>query len=103
MLPLHDEHFRLLVESVEDYAIFLVDTDGLVNSWNAGAERIKGYSHDEAIGLHISKFYSPDDRSWEDLLRLARESGRAEADGWRVRRDGSRFWASVVVSALRDD
>jgi PAS domain S-box-containing protein len=100
-----EERFRLLVEGVSEYAIYMVDPDGIVTSWNAGAERIKGYSRDEVIGKHFSRFYTPEDREagrpWEELA-LARRSGRAEDQGWRTRKNGERFWARVVVSPLHD-
>jgi PAS domain S-box-containing protein len=101
-----EERFRLLVESVVDYAIFLLDVEGHVVSWNAGAERLKGYQEHEVVGRHYSVFY-PDEYLAADLptqlLSEARDAGRAEHSGWRVRRDGSRFWADVVITALRDD
>ena len=100
-----EEMFRLLVDSVRDYAIFLLDPAGHVASWNLGAARIKGYQASEIIGKHFSAFYPPDDvragkPDWE--LVVAADSGRFEDEGWRVRRDGSRFWANVVITALRD-
>lgn len=101
-----EERFRLLVENVHDYAIFMLDPRGFVASWNAGAERIKGYSADEVIGRHFSLFYTPEDilagkpgRS----LAIAEAEGSYQTEGQRVRKDGSRFWADVVVTALRDD
>jgi PAS domain S-box-containing protein len=100
------DQFRLLVDSVKDYAIFLLSPDGLVMSWNAGAERIKGYTASEIIGKHFSTFYqSADARSGkpDDELRIATSEGRYEEEGWRVRKDGSLFWASVVITALRDE
>src|SRR5215207_836461 len=96
--------FRLLVESVRDYAIFLLDPQGHIRSWNPGAERIKGYSASEIIGKHLSIFYPATDirRGKPDYeLRVAIEEGRYEEEGWRVRSDGTRFWASVVITALR--
>jgi PAS domain S-box-containing protein len=101
-----EERFRLLVESVEDYAIFLLDTDGRVVSWNAGAERIKGYLADEIIGHHFSAFYPEEDRRRnkpERALRVAAAEGRFEDEGWRVRKDGSRFWADALITAVRDE
>jgi PAS domain S-box-containing protein len=98
--------FRLLVEAVVDYAIFLLGPDGRVLTWNLGAQRIKGYTADEIIGQHFSRFYTPDDRDAgrpEFLLGRAAEYGRFEDEGWRVRRDGTRFWADVVITALRDE
>jgi PAS domain S-box-containing protein len=99
-----DEQFRLLVDSVVDYAIYLLDSSGHIVSWNAGAQRIKGYSAAEAIGRHFSMFYSLTDRTLgvpEALLARAARDGRAEQEGWRICKDGSRFWADVVITALR--
>ena len=97
--------FRLLVEGVQEYAIFQLDPDGNVVSWNAGAQRLKGYNSAEIIGQHFSVFYPQEDlmndKPRETLVRAARQ-GQAESEGWRVRKDGSRFWANVVVTALRD-
>ena len=97
--------YRLLVESVRDYAIFALDATGVIISWNAGAERIKGYSANEIIGRHFSTFYTPEDlavgKPAMELL-IAERDGRVEDEGWRVRKDGTRFWASVVITALRD-
>jgi PAS domain S-box-containing protein len=101
-----EERFRLLIEGAKDYAIFLLDPHGNVASWNTGAERIKGYETDEIIGQHFSRFYPQDalDRDWPDHeLRVARAEGRFEDEGWRVRKDGSLFWANVVITALHDD
>ena len=98
-----EERFRLLVEQVEDYAIFMLDPTGIVTSWNIGAERIKGYRADEVIGRHYSLFFLPEDVANgrpERQLRTARERGRAEDEGWRRRKDGTRFWANAVVTAL---
>jgi PAS domain S-box-containing protein len=97
---------RLLVDQITDYAIFVLDVDGTVLSWNAGAERIKGYSASEIIGQHFSVFYPADaiQRRWpEHELREATTHGRFEDEGWRIREDGSRFWANVVITALRDE
>jgi PAS domain S-box-containing protein len=102
---LSDEHFRLLVETVEDYAIFLLDPAGNVTTWNNGAKRIKGYEADEIIGRHFSVFYPPEDVAAgkpEAQLALAIEKGHIEDEGWRVRKDESRFWANVVITAVRD-
>ncbi len=99
-----DERFRLLVESVVDYGIFLLGPDGIVQSWNAGAERIKGYTAGEVIGQHFSMFYTQParDANWPDYeLEQAREKGRFEDEGWRLRKDGGSFWANVVITALR--
>jgi PAS domain S-box-containing protein len=100
------DQFRLLVDSVREYAIFLLSPDGLVMSWNAGAERIKGYTASEIIGKHFSTFYQPADvrnGKPEYELRIATSEGRYEEEGWRVRKDGSLFWANVVITALRDE
>jgi osomolarity two-component system sensor histidine kinase TcsA len=99
------ELFQLLVGQVKDYAIFALDTKGRIMSWNDGAELLKGYSHDEVIGKHIETFYGDDDRKIgkpQLLLDKARKDGRVEDEGWRVRKDGSRFWANVVITALYD-
>ena len=101
-----DLQLRSIIESVGDYAIYLLDRDGSVMTWNHGAERIKGYSSDEILGLHFSRFFIQEDVERgrpSELLRLAAERGRIEEEGWRVRKDGSRFWADVVLTAIRDD
>lgn len=101
-----EEQFRLLVQSVTDYAIYMLDPDGHVTSWNSGAERIKGYRADEVIGRHFSSFYTEEDREIglpRSGLGAAKEHGRWETEGWRVRKDGSRFWAHVVIDAIYDD
>ncbi len=100
-----EERNRLLVESVQDYAIFMLDPSGLITSWNAGAEKIKGYKAEEIIGQHFSRFYLPEDSEPNIARRQldqAAVEGRSEDEGWRVRKDGSRFWASVVITAVRD-
>ena len=101
-----EARFQLLVESVRDYAIFMLDPEGHVATWNAGAERIKGYGAGEIIGRHFSVFY-PEERIAEGFpqyeLEVAAREGRFEDEGWRTRKDGSRFWANVVITALRDD
>jgi PAS domain S-box-containing protein len=102
--PPGDEAFRLLVEAVLDYAIFLLSAEGRVLTWNLGAERIKGYSASEIIGQDLSIFYTPEDRAHDRpkrILAMADRDGRCEDEGWRVRKDGSLFWADVVVTALR--
>ena len=99
-----DERFRALVESVRDYAIFMLDPAGYVTTWSSGAERIKGYSAGEIIGHHFSQFYSPEDVERgkpEEELKTAAAAGSVEDEGWRVRKDGSRFWANVVITAVR--
>jgi PAS domain S-box-containing protein len=99
------DQFRLMVEGVLDYGIFMLDTDGRIATWNAGAERIKGYQESEIIGKHFSIFYPEEDvRSgkpeWE--LEVAQQQGRFEDEGWRLRKDGSKFWANVIITAIRD-
>jgi PAS domain S-box-containing protein len=97
---------QLLINAIVDYAIYMIDVDGTVCSWNSGAERLKGYSADEIIGKPFSSFYSPEDRAKglpQTALRIAAETGRFSSEGWRVRKDGSRFWAFVVVDAIRDE
>jgi PAS domain S-box-containing protein len=101
-----EQRFRSLIEGVQDYAIFMLDSDGCVTTWNTGAEKLKGYAADEIIGSHFSRFYPPDaiERGWPDHeLRMAEMDGRFEDEGWRIRKDGSRFWASVVITSLRDN
>jgi PAS domain S-box-containing protein len=101
-----ERRFRLLVEGVTDYAIYMLDPDGRVTNWNAGAERIKGYAAREIVGQHFSRFYDPEDVEAgvpTSALEQARREGRYEAEGWRVRKGGTRFWASVVIDAIRDD
>jgi PAS domain S-box-containing protein len=98
--------YALLVTSVRDYAIFALDATGHIVSWNAGAQRIKGYSANEIIGRHFSTFYTPEDvasgkTTYE--LEVAARDGRIEDEGWRVRKDGTRFWANVIITALRDE
>jgi PAS domain S-box-containing protein len=98
--------YRLLVQAVQDYAIFALDPDGYILSWNAGAERAKGYTAKEAIGRHFSIFYPPDriaERFPQYELERAARDGRFEDEGWRLRKDGTRFWANVVITALRDE
>src|SRR6185437_14496474 len=97
--------YQRLVESVQDYAIFALDTRGYIRSWNAGAQRFKGYTAEEAIGKHFSIFYPRElvaEGFPEFELRTAANTGRFEDEGWRLRKDGSRFWANVVITALRD-
>jgi PAS domain S-box-containing protein len=99
------ERFQLLVDAVQDYAIFMLDPAGIVTNWNSGAERLKGYRADEIVGQHFSRFYTKEDRTAGLPLRVleaARREGRFEAEGWRVRKDGTRFWASVTIAAIRD-
>ncbi|MBI1361603.1 MAG: PAS domain S-box protein [Alphaproteobacteria bacterium] len=105
---LHDseERFRLLVQSVTDYAIYMLDAEGRVTNWNAGARRIKQYAADEIIGQHFSKFYTEEDREAGEpakALAAALSEGRFEKEGWRVRKDGSRFWANVIIDPIHDE
>jgi PAS domain S-box-containing protein len=98
--------FRLLVEAVTDYAIYMLDPTGIVTSWNAGAQRIKGYDAFEIVGRHFSTFYEDGDRQAgvpQRALETARRTGKFEAEGWRLRRDGTRFWASVIIDAIHDE
>src|SRR5689334_21727312 len=101
-----EEHFAQLVAGVRDYAVFLLDRHGNVLTWNAGAERIKGYAAAEIIGQHFSRFYPKEavERGWPaHELEVAAATGRFEDEGWRVRKDGTQFWANVVITALRDE
>lgn len=101
-----EQQFRLLVQSVTDYAIFMLNPKGYVANWNSGAERIKGYTADEIVGAHFSRFYTAEDRAAglpEKTLEIAIKEGRFAREGWRVRKDGSRFWASVVIDPIRTD
>ncbi|HET7058754.1 MAG TPA: PAS domain S-box protein [Nitrospiraceae bacterium] len=100
------ELFRLLVDRVRDYAIFALDLNGCIVTWNSGAELLKGYCAEEIIGQHIKCFYTEADRQADkplQLLKRAREQGRVQDEGWRVRRDGSQFWANVTITALVDE
>jgi len=100
-----EERFRLLVHSVTDYAIYMLDSAGHVSSWNAGAERFKGYTEQEITGQHFSRFYTDDDREAgvpRRALETASREGRFEAEGWRVRKDGTRFWAGVIIDPIRN-
>jgi PAS domain S-box-containing protein len=101
-----EERFRLLVQEVKDYGIFMLDREGHVASWNDGARQIKQYAAHEIIGRHFSAFYPPEDLAWGKPaweLEIATAEGRFEDEGWRLRKDGTRFWANVVITALRDD
>ncbi|MEJ8572385.1 PAS domain S-box protein [Microbaculum marinum] len=101
-----ERRFRVLVEGVVDYALYMLDPSGIVINWNTGAERLKGYTVDEIVGHHFSKFYPKEDRARgipARVLETAIREGRYEGEGWRVRKDGSRFWASVVVDAIRNE
>ena len=98
--------YELLVQQARDYALFLLDRDGRILSWNLGAQRLKGYAEEEIVGRHFSLFYTREavESGWPDHeLKVATAEGRFEDEGWRVRKDGSRFWANVVITALRDE
>jgi PAS domain S-box-containing protein len=105
--PRDDAHrLQLLIDAVVDYAIYMIDLDGRVATWNSGAERLKGYTAEEVIGQHFSLFFTPEDQKSEfpsRALKAAAEEGRFESEGWRVRRDGSRFWALAVIDPIRDE
>ena len=101
-----ESQFKTLVGGVTDYALYMLDPTGVVSNWNAGGERIKGYSAEEIVGQHFSRFYTPIDQAAEKparALKIAVETGRYEEEGWRVRKDGSFFWASVVIDPIRND
>ena len=101
-----NDRYRILIDAIADYAIYLLDAEGHVASWNPGAQRFKGYTADEILGQHFSRFYTPEDRAVNlpaRVLATAAAEGRFEAEGWRVRKDGSRFWAHVIVDAIHDD
>ena len=101
-----ERRFRILVEGVIDYAIYMLDPSGIIVNWNPGAQRLKGYTADEIVGQHFSKFYSKEDRRTglpAHVLETATREGRYEAEGWRIRKDGSRFWASIVMDAIRNE
>ena len=105
LLRQSEERFRLLIAGVKDYAIFMLNPQGIVETWNAGAKHIKGYSAEEIIGSHFSRFYPPDAIKRglpETELRGAMMQGRFEDEGWRIRKDGSRFWANVIITAVRN-
>jgi PAS domain S-box-containing protein len=101
----NDQQLRSVVESIHDYAVYLLDRDGHVMTWNPGAERIKQHKAEEILGMHFSRFFTDEDRDRglpAELMRLAAERGRIEKEGWRVRKDGSRFWADTILTAIRD-
>ncbi|WP_042556849.1 MULTISPECIES: PAS domain-containing hybrid sensor histidine kinase/response regulator [Pseudomonas] len=103
---LTERHYEMLVQAVVDYAIFMLDTHGRIVSWNAGAARIKGYDAAEAVGQHLSLFYTEEDRQAGKprlLMERALQDGRSQDEGWRVRKDGTRFWALVAIDAIRDE
>ena len=96
--------YRLLIEAVTDYAIYMLDSNGIVSSWNPGAQRFKGYAASEIIGQHFSRFYTEEDQKSGlpgRALEIARREGKFENEGWRVRKDGTRFWAFVVIDPIR--
>ncbi len=98
--------FQLLVQGVTDYALYMLSAEGVIMSWNAGAERMKGYAPDEIIGRHFSQFFTPEDRETglpQKALAQARQLGRFESEGWRIRKDGTRFWVSAIVDAIHDE
>src|SRR5205823_12686558 len=100
-----EQKFRMLVQGVTDYAIYMIDPRGYITNWNLGGERIKGYTAEEIVGQHFSKFYSAEDREAgipARALAIAAKEGRYEGEGWRVRKDGSRFWASAVIDRILD-
>ena len=104
--PMDDRRYQLLVSAITDYAIYMLDPAGIVTSWNAGAERIKGYRADEIIGSHFSRFYTAEDRAAgapARALSVAAEAGGFESEGWRLRKDGARFWAHVIIDPIRGD
>jgi PAS domain S-box-containing protein len=101
-----ERQLALLVSQVADYAMFIMDTDGVIRTWNPGAQRLKGYSRDEIVGKHFSIFYTEEDKARDhpaEELRIAAREGRYEEEGWRLRKDGSRFWANILITALRDE
>ncbi len=100
-----DGRYRMLVEAVTDYAIYMLDPTGVISSWNPGARRFKGYEESEIIGEHFSRFYTDEDRASglpQRALETAACEGKFESEGWRVRKDGSRFWAYVIIDPIRD-
>jgi PAS domain S-box-containing protein len=100
------DEFALLVSAVRDYAIFLLSPEGIIRSWNSGAEAIMGYQENEAVGKHFSMFYGPEPAEQEKPrteLETALRDGRVEDEGWRLRKDGTRFWADTVITRLLDD
>ena len=100
------DRYRRLIDAITDYAIYMLDIDGFVSSWNPGARRFKGYEAREILGQHFSRFYTPEDRAAgvpERALRTAATEGRFDTEGWRVRKDGQRFWAHVIIDPIRDE
>ncbi|HLU91308.1 MAG TPA: PAS domain-containing protein [Pedomonas sp.] len=106
LTEINDRRFEMLVKAVVDYAIYMLDLNGRIVSWNSGAARIKGYREDEILGKHYELFFAPEDRKVgtpDFALANALRNGRHEAEGWRLRKDGTRFWASVVIDAIRGE
>jgi len=104
--PIRAHQFEQLVRAVTDYAIYMLDPTGIVASWNAGAEHVKGYLETEIVGQHFSRFFTPEDQAAgkpQRALDTARKAGRFEDEGWRIRKDGSRFWALAVLDAIYDE
>ena len=104
--PIDDSIYRRVVEQSRDYAVFVLDPQGHIRTWNLGAQRLKGYAPDEIIGKHFSIFYTREaiDSGWPaHELRIAAREGRFEDEGWRVRNDGTRFWAPAIITPLNDD
>ncbi len=100
-----ETRYRLLIEGITDYAIYMLDPQGVVSSWNPGAARFKGYNAEEIVGSHFSTFYTDEDRAADlpaTALQIAAKEGHFEREGWRVRKDGTRFWAHVVIDPIRD-
>ena len=104
-LRVDDQTYRLLIESVTDYAIYMLNPDGIVTTWNRGAERFKGYSEQEIVGQHFSRFYTEEDKATglpAHALHTAATEGRFEREGWRVRKDGTRMWAHGIIDPIFD-
>jgi PAS domain S-box-containing protein len=102
-VSLVEERYRLLIDAITDYAIYMLDPEGRVSSWNPGAQRFKGYTAHEILGQHFSRFYTEEDRATDlpaRALHLARTEGRFKNEGWRLRKDGSRFWAHVIIDPM---
>lgn len=100
-----EEHYHLMIGEVEDYAILMLDRNGVIRNWNKGAEKIKGYTEEEIVGVHFSIFYTPEDREAglpEELIERAAREGKAVREGWRIRKNGTAFWGSTVITALHD-
>src|SRR5881227_3109119 len=103
--PADQQRFQLLVDAISDYAIYMLDPDGFIVSWNSGAQRTSGYSTAEIVGRHFSRFFTPEDQAAGVPARILAEAktvGRSEGEGWRLRRDGSRFWATSIVQPMHD-